>query len=107
MAMLDGPVFVVTTQADGQPSGCLISFATQTSVRPPSFMVGLPVTSQTCEVASRAGHLAVHALPQDRQVLAELFGGQTRDHSRAARGGPAPKGCRFSTMPSPGSSGGR
>ena len=32
MAMLDSPVFVVTTRADDQPSGCLISFASQTSV---------------------------------------------------------------------------
>lgn len=34
MGMLDHPVFVVTTQADGHPAGCLVSFATQTSVQP-------------------------------------------------------------------------
>ncbi|OOK82567.1 putative oxidoreductase [Mycobacterium kansasii] len=34
MTMLDSPAFVVTTQADGHPSGCLVGFATQTSVQP-------------------------------------------------------------------------
>ncbi len=74
--MLDGPAFVVTTQADGQPSGCLIGFATQTSVQPPSFMAVLPRSSHTCEVARRSGHLAVHVLAQRQTALAELFDGE-------------------------------
>ena len=45
MAMLDGPVFIVTTQADGQPLGCLISFATQTSVRAPGSSLLNPALS--------------------------------------------------------------
>ncbi len=79
MAMLDGPVFVVTTQADGHPSGCLVGFATQTSVQPPSFMVGLPRSSGISDVASRSEHLAVHVLAQRQHVLAELFANQTDD----------------------------
>ncbi|SON62605.1 4-hydroxyphenylacetate 3-monooxygenase reductase component [Mycobacterium simulans] len=77
MAMLDGPGFVVTTQADGHPSGCLVDFATQTSVQPPSFMVGLPRSAGTAEVASRSEHLAVHVLAQRQQLLAGLFANQT------------------------------
>jgi flavin reductase (DIM6/NTAB) family NADH-FMN oxidoreductase RutF len=77
MAMLDHPVFVVTTQADGQPSGCLVSFATQVSEQPSRFLVGISKRSYACEVASRSGYLAVHVLLQRHRVLAELFGSQT------------------------------
>ena len=77
MAMLDYPAFVVTTQAAGVPAGCLVSFATQTSVEPSTFMVGVSKTSHTVEVASRSQHLAVHVLARHQRVLAELFGGQT------------------------------
>ncbi|WP_155763780.1 flavin reductase family protein [Mycobacterium asiaticum] len=76
MAMLDTPVFVVTTQADGNPSGCLVAFATQTSVQPPSFMVGLPLADGIHQMASRSEYLAVHVLPRRQHALAELFGCQ-------------------------------
>jgi flavin reductase (DIM6/NTAB) family NADH-FMN oxidoreductase RutF len=93
MAMLDSPVFVVTTQADGHPSGCLVGFATQTSAQPPSFMVGLPLAHHTAEVASRSDYLAVHVLPRGQHILAEQFGGQSADQSDmftrcSWRGGP-------------------
>jgi flavin reductase (DIM6/NTAB) family NADH-FMN oxidoreductase RutF len=77
MAMLDAPVFVVTTQADGEPAGCLVSFATQTSVQPPTFVVSMPRSSDTVDAASRSEHLAVHVLAQRQHVLAELFSSQT------------------------------
>jgi flavin reductase (DIM6/NTAB) family NADH-FMN oxidoreductase RutF len=79
--MLDGPVFVVTTQSDGHPSGCLVSFATQTSVHPPSFMIVVPRSSRTREVASRPEHLAVHVLSRQHVALAELFDSQTDDQT--------------------------
>ncbi len=79
--MLDGPVFVVTTQADGQPSGALISFATQTSVQPSSFMAVMPRSSDTCEVVHRSGYLAVHVLAQRQVGLAELFDGPPDDQA--------------------------
>jgi|SRR5947209_2030198 len=85
MAMLDSPVFVVTTRADDQPSGCLISFASQTSVQPPSFMVVVPAGSGTCDAARRSEHLAVHMLPQHNVALAELFGGQTDEADKFRR----------------------
>jgi flavin reductase (DIM6/NTAB) family NADH-FMN oxidoreductase RutF len=79
MLMLDGPVFVVTTQADGHPAGCLVSFATQTSVRPPRFLIAMSGSNHTFGVASRSEHLAVHVLSQRQHALAELFGSQTGD----------------------------
>jgi flavin reductase (DIM6/NTAB) family NADH-FMN oxidoreductase RutF len=77
MGMLDYPVFVVTTVADGEPAGCLVSLASQTSVHPPSFVISLTLNSHTAEVASRSEFLAVHMLPRRQQALAELFGTQT------------------------------
>jgi flavin reductase (DIM6/NTAB) family NADH-FMN oxidoreductase RutF len=77
MTMLDYPAFVVTTHAAGQPAGCLVGYATQTSVAPPRFVVGVAKGSHTLEVASRSQHLAVHVLSRRHRALAELFGGQT------------------------------
>jgi flavin reductase (DIM6/NTAB) family NADH-FMN oxidoreductase RutF len=77
MSMLDYPAFVVTTQAGGVPAGCLVSFATRTSVAPPRFLVGVAKTGHTFAVASRSQHMAVHVLARHQRVLAELFGGQT------------------------------
>jgi flavin reductase (DIM6/NTAB) family NADH-FMN oxidoreductase RutF len=77
MSVLDYPAFVVTTQAGGVPAGCLVAFATQTSVEPPRFLVGVAKSSHTFGVASRSQHLAVRVLARHQRVLAELFGGQT------------------------------
>lgn len=79
MGMLDYPMFVVTTQADGHPSGCLVGFATQTSIQPPRFMVGISKGNHTFGVAGRSDHLAVHLLSRNQRALAELFGGQSGD----------------------------
>jgi flavin reductase (DIM6/NTAB) family NADH-FMN oxidoreductase RutF len=79
VGMLDYTMFVVTTQADGEPSGCLVGFATQTSMQPPRFLAGLSRANHTCRVAARSGHLAVHVLSRRHIGLAHLFGGQTGD----------------------------
>ncbi|WP_082966967.1 flavin reductase family protein [Mycobacterium sp. 852002-51163_SCH5372311] len=79
MSMLDYPIFVVTTRADDHPSGCLVGFATQTSIRPPRFLVGISKRNHTFKVAGRSGHLAVHIMSRQQHDLAELFGGQTGD----------------------------
>jgi flavin reductase (DIM6/NTAB) family NADH-FMN oxidoreductase RutF len=79
MSMLDYPLFVVTTQAAGHPSGCLVGFATQASIQPQRFLVGMSKTNHTGSVASSSGHLAVHLLSRRQHGLAELFGGQTGD----------------------------
>jgi len=77
---LDYPMFIVTTvAADGERSGCLIGFATQISISPPRFLVGLSGKNHTYRVAQRAEHLAVHFVPADGEEIAELFGSQTGD----------------------------
>ena len=77
--LLDYPMFVVTVAADGQTGGCLVGFATQASIDPPRFLVGLSTANRTTSIARTATHLAVHLLPREQLQLAELFGGETGD----------------------------
>lgn len=72
-------MFVVTTAADGHRSGCLVGFATQTSLQPPRFLVGISKSNHTFGVAAQSGHLAVHILARRDIELAQLFGGHTGD----------------------------
>jgi len=107
MAMLDYPVFVVTTQADGQPSGCRVSFATQISVRPPRFLVvsrttattsvGEPIRSTWRCTYYRGGAMGWLNSSATRPSIS------TRN-SGVAPGAPAPSGCRSSTKRPRGSS---
>jgi flavin reductase (DIM6/NTAB) family NADH-FMN oxidoreductase RutF len=76
---LDYPMFVVTAQADGVRAGCLVGFATQVSIEPARFLVGLSKQNNTFAVASAASHLGVHVLAADDRPLARLFGEQTGD----------------------------
>jgi flavin reductase (DIM6/NTAB) family NADH-FMN oxidoreductase RutF len=76
---LDYPMFVVTTFAGERRAGCLVGFATQASIRPRRFLVGISNKNQTYRVASDADRLAVHVLAKDAVDLARLFGGQTGD----------------------------
>src|SRR5689334_7925211 len=80
MGELDYPMFIVTTSADdGERSGCLIGFATQISIKPPRFLVGLSDKNRTYRVVQRADHVAVHFVPADGTEIAELFGSETGD----------------------------
>lgn len=79
--LLDYPMYVVTTQADGEMAGCLVGFASQCSIRPARFMVWLSKANRTYRVAERADRLAVHLLRHDQDRLARLFGGETGDHT--------------------------
>ncbi|MDY6999960.1 MAG: flavin reductase family protein [Actinomycetota bacterium] len=79
VSLLDYPMFVVTTSADGHPAGCLVGFASQTSIHPPRFLAGLSRNNHTFGVAQRSEHLAVHVLPRSELALARLFGGTTGD----------------------------
>ncbi|MEA2287262.1 MAG: hypothetical protein QOJ21_3305 [Solirubrobacteraceae bacterium] len=79
MGELDYPMFIVTTCVDGERSGCLIGFATQISIKPPRFLVGLSHKNHTYGLARRADLLGVHFVPEDNGGLAELFGGETGD----------------------------
>jgi flavin reductase (DIM6/NTAB) family NADH-FMN oxidoreductase RutF len=77
--MLDNTMYVVTTQADGEPSGCLVGFATQASIHPARFIAGVSKANHTCRIAARSDFLAVHVVQRRRLDLARLFGGETGD----------------------------
>lgn len=76
---LNYPMFVVTTQTHGTRAGCLVGFASQTSIAPPRFLIGLSKRNHTYRVGHDADHLAVHVLSRQHADLARLFGGQTGD----------------------------
>jgi flavin reductase (DIM6/NTAB) family NADH-FMN oxidoreductase RutF len=78
---LDYPMLIVTVAAAGERDGCLVGFWTQTSIDPARFLVCISERNRTARVALRAGALAVHLVPAGRQDLAELFGGETGDHT--------------------------
>lgn len=78
-AAINYPMFVVTTRHRAERSGCLVGFATQTSIDPPHFLVGISQANHTHGVAANAEHLAVHLIPRDHLELATLFGGTTGD----------------------------
>jgi flavin reductase (DIM6/NTAB) family NADH-FMN oxidoreductase RutF len=76
---LDYPMFVVTTASQGRRAGCLVGFASQVSINPPRFLVGLSRNNYTLRVARDAARLAVHVLRRSDLELARLFGEQTGD----------------------------
>lgn len=79
VGLLDYPMFVVTTQAEGSKAGCLVGFTSQTSINPPRFMVGLSKRNYTYRTAQAASHLAVHLLARPALEVARLFGSETGD----------------------------
>jgi flavin reductase (DIM6/NTAB) family NADH-FMN oxidoreductase RutF len=72
-------MFVVTTRAGGQSAGCLVGFASQVSIHPHRFLVGLSKRNRTYRVAETTDHLAVHLLERRHCELARLFGSETGD----------------------------
>lgn len=83
VAGFDYPMFVVTAvdAGTGTRAGCLVGFATQTSIDPFRFLVCLSRRNRTFRVAEAAAVLAVHVLGRDgdQQRLAALFGARTGD----------------------------
>jgi flavin reductase (DIM6/NTAB) family NADH-FMN oxidoreductase RutF len=77
VGLLDYPMFVVTTRAGDTNAGCLVGFATQSSIDPPTFLVGISRPNHTFSVAREATHLAVHVLAPEQRALARLFGSET------------------------------
>jgi flavin reductase (DIM6/NTAB) family NADH-FMN oxidoreductase RutF len=76
---LEYPMFIVTARAGEEPLGCLVGFATQTSIDPPRFAVCLSHSNRTFRRGRDAELLGVHCVPEDAAALAELFGGETGD----------------------------
>ena len=79
VSQLDYAMFIVTTAAGDERAGCLVGFASQVSIHPPRFLVGLSDKNRTYRVALRAHVLVVHFVPEDATDLAERFGGETGD----------------------------
>lgn len=79
VSLLNYPMFVVTTAADGTNAGCLVGFASQASIHPPRFLVGLSQQNHTFRVAAAATHLAVHVFDTEHLDVVELFGSKTGD----------------------------
>jgi flavin reductase (DIM6/NTAB) family NADH-FMN oxidoreductase RutF len=79
MAQLDYSLFIVTAASVQERSGCLVGFASQVSIHPPRFLVGLSVKNRTYRVASGTDVLVVHFVPEQAEDLALLFGGETGD----------------------------
>jgi flavin reductase (DIM6/NTAB) family NADH-FMN oxidoreductase RutF len=77
---LDYPMFVVTTATADERAGCLVGFATQASIDPARFLIGLSDKNHTYRVARAADRLAVHLLSRRHKAIAELFGEHTGDH---------------------------
>src|SRR4051794_12797594 len=74
-------MFIVTARAHGEPLGCLVGFATQTSISPPRFLVCLSHENRTYREGRDAALLGVHCVPESGQRIAELFGGETTDET--------------------------
>jgi flavin reductase (DIM6/NTAB) family NADH-FMN oxidoreductase RutF len=73
-------MYIVTARASsGERSGCLIGFATQSSIHPPRFIACISKENRTFDVVRDAEAVVVHFLGQAERDLAALFGGETGD----------------------------
>lgn len=78
-AEVDATMLIVTCEAAGERAGCLVGFATQTSIDPPRFLVCISRRNRTFRIASQARTLIVHLVDERAADLAELFGGESGD----------------------------
>jgi flavin reductase (DIM6/NTAB) family NADH-FMN oxidoreductase RutF len=76
---LEYPMYIVTARAGDERLGCLVGFATQTSIDPQRFLVCVSRANHTYRRGRDAELLGVHVVPDDAAQLAELFGGETGD----------------------------
>lgn len=80
VAGTDYPMFIVTTEAGGERTGCLVGFVTQGSIDPARMVVMLSKKNHTYRVAAAGGaELVVHFLHPGNLELSELFGEETGD----------------------------
>jgi flavin reductase (DIM6/NTAB) family NADH-FMN oxidoreductase RutF len=76
---LDPPLVIVTTAHDGERSGCVVGFHSQTSIDPLHYSVRISTANHTYGLAVRAERFAVHVIDEDHRALAELFAGTSGD----------------------------
>ena len=62
----DYPLYVVTAAADGQRSGCMAGFVTQSSLQPIRFLICISRVNHTFAVADKSEGLALHLLGADQ-----------------------------------------
>lgn len=79
LVAVDRPLYVITTRVGDELSGCLVGFATQTSIDPPRLLVAISRANHTHGVAADAEHIAVHLIAREHEELTRLFGGETGD----------------------------
>src|SRR3954469_17100283 len=75
----DYPVFIATMTDGDRRGGCVVGFATQTSLDPARFLACVSRANRTFELAQDVDAIAVHAVPCEAIELVELFGGKTGD----------------------------
>jgi flavin reductase (DIM6/NTAB) family NADH-FMN oxidoreductase RutF len=80
LGQLDPALWILTVSTGEERAGCLIGFATQTSLDPTRFLACVSRVNHSFAPAMRAAHVAVHAAPDDDDLeLATLFGEETGD----------------------------
>lgn len=75
----DGALVVVTTVAEGETSGCVVGFHSQSGLTPARYALWISKANHTYRVMIRADHFAVHFLTEDDVDVARHFGTQTED----------------------------
>jgi flavin reductase (DIM6/NTAB) family NADH-FMN oxidoreductase RutF len=89
---IDYPMWVVTTAAAGERSGCLVGFLTQCSIDPVRWLVCLSHANHTASVAAQASTLVVHLLRAGDVEVARHFGEETGDEVDKFAGVPCTDG---------------
>ena len=93
---LEYPMFIVTARAGDERLGCLVGFATQTSIDPPRFAVCLSHRNRTYRRGHDADVLGVHCVPADARRWPSCSAarpGTRSTSSRAATGTTGPRAC--------------
>ena len=82
---LEYPMFIVTARAGDERLGCLVGFATQTSIDPPRFAVGLSHENRTYRRGRDSAALAVHCVPADARGPGRALRRRDRRRGRQVR----------------------
>jgi flavin reductase (DIM6/NTAB) family NADH-FMN oxidoreductase RutF len=70
---------VTTTSATGEPSGCMVGFITQCSIKPPRLLVCISKVNHTFFTSERSDAVAIHLIGRDQIELASLFAEESGD----------------------------
>jgi flavin reductase (DIM6/NTAB) family NADH-FMN oxidoreductase RutF len=76
---LDYPLYIVTVASGGDRDGCVVGFASQCSITPGRWWVGMSKPNHTTRLAAQAEHLVVHVPGPGERDLLDLFATTTGD----------------------------